>query len=215
MQRAVLLLALACAAAGCETAASVGRGLEQGLNPFARTGTTVGSVAARGPYLEATLAGGGIDLRMLAPASESCAAILQPEATVTYAKEGVFGRVDRDDASCDLAGTTSLAAWRDRQPRSRGRPAPSATARFRVVHRDPEVVLVRGRFPLAGRAGIPGGFDLVAMLPASDVCRSPIERGEATLEFRDAGSEPFRLGGTGGFCPVLGFATPLPGMGGS
>jgi hypothetical protein len=190
----------------------VGRGLEQGLNPFARTGTTVGSVVVRGPYLEAALLGGGIDLRMLAPASESCAAILVPEAQVTYAKEGNFGRVSRDGASCDLAGTTSLAQWRDRQPRSRGRPAPSATARFRVVHRDPEIVLVRGRFPLAARAGIPGGFDLVAMLPASEVCSEPVGRGEATLEFRDAG-EAFRLGGTGGFCPVLGFATPLPGMG--
>jgi hypothetical protein len=191
----------------------VGKGLEQGLNPFAKTGTTVGSVVARGPYLEAALEGGGIDLRMLAPASESCAAILQPEATVTYAKEGIFGQVERDGASCDLAGTTSLAAWRDRQPRSAGRPAPSATARFQVVHRDPEIVLVRGRFPLAARAGIPAGYDLIAMLPVSEVCREAIERGEATLEFRDAG-EPFRLGGTGGSCPVLGFATPLPGMGG-
>lgn len=209
---ALLLPQLLLVAAGCETAASAGRGLEQGLNPFAKTATTVGAVVVRGPYLEAALAGGGLDLRMLAPASEGCAAILVPEAKVSYAKEGNFGRVERDGAHCDLVGVTSLAAWRDRQPRSRGRMAPTATARFRAVHRDPEVAMVRGRFPLAARAGIPAGYDLVALLPASETCRAPLERGEATLEFRDAGPEPFRLGGEGGFCPVLGFATPLPGM---
>jgi hypothetical protein len=201
-----LLLVLACA--GCETAADVGRGLEQNLNPFAKTETRVGAVVARGPYLEVSLEGGGLDLRMLAPASERCAALLEPEAKITYAKEGNFGRVERDGESCDLVGVGSLAAWRDRQPRRHGRPAPSETARFEVVHRDPEVVLVRGRFPLAARAGIPAGYDLVALLPVSAVCKEAVERGEATLEFRDAG-EAFRLGGSGGFCPVLGFATPL------
>lgn len=210
------LLLLLLGGAGCETAASVGRGLEQGLNPFARTETTVGAVVVRGPYLEAALDGGGLDLRMLAPAGGGCAALLVPEAKVVYAKEGNFGRVDRDGTHCDLVGVTSLAAWRDRQPRGGGglrdRPLPTATARFRVVHRDPEVVMIRGRFPLAARAGIPGGYDLVALLPVSETCRAPLERGEATLEFRDAGPEPFRLGGEGGFCPVLGFATPLPGM---
>ncbi|UCE84794.1 MAG: hypothetical protein JSU66_10570, partial [Deltaproteobacteria bacterium] len=69
--------------------------------------------------------------------------------------------------------------------------------------------LLRGEFPLAGRIGITGGYDLVALLPNSEDCRAPIERGEASLEFRDVGREPFRLLGPAATCAILGFASPL------
>ena len=106
-------------------------------------------------------------------------------------------------------GIASLAAWRDTRSRVPGRPAPRETARFELLHRGEKLVMVRGRFPFTSRVCIPAGYDLVALLPNSEVCERPIERGEASIEFRDAGDEPFRLIGSDGTCPILGFATPI------
>jgi hypothetical protein len=71
------------------------------------------------------------------------------------------------------------------------------------------VVLLRGRFPLASMISIPGGFDLVAFVPNTEACQAPIESGSAAMEFRDAGSVPFRLGARDTTCPIVGFAQPL------
>ena len=196
-------------ALGCAQAKEVGLETGRSLNPFGSREATVVARAQHGPYLLVTLSGKGANLRLVTRADEDCARVLAPEARVTYRKHGVFGRFERDGDVCDAVGIASLAAWRDRQPRAAGRPVPRATVRFAVIHQDPQIVLVRGRFPLVGRIGIPAGYDLVALLPHEGGCERAIARGEASMEFRDAGPDPFRLVVADGTCPVLGFAEPV------
>jgi hypothetical protein len=199
-----VLVSLACA-----RAEHAGREVEQALNPLAARDATVVERTAVGPYLLVALSGRGPDLRLLAPRDPVCVEMLAPEAEVTYRKHGVYGRFERDGAVCSAIGVASLAAWRDRQPRPEGRPVPRATVRFRVVHREGDLVAVRGRFPLAARVGIPAGYDLVALLPDAPGCEPLLARGEASMEFRDAGPDPFRLVSGEGPCTVLGFAEPV------
>lgn len=203
-----LLLALACA-----QAKEIGKEVAWGLSPIGARDTSVMHVEVRGPYLLAALRGSKIDLNFLVPANEVCARVLAPEARVTYAKHGIYGRISREGESCDAVGIASLAAWRNRQPRARGRAFPRGTARFELIYRDDDIVLVRGEFPLANRIGIPGGYDLVAVLPNTESCSVPVERGEASIEYHDSGREPYRLVGSEGPCPVLGFASPLEAAG--
>ena len=197
-------------ALGCAQGKQVGLEAGRELNPFGAREATVVARARYGPYLLVTLSGRGADLRLLASADETCTELLTPEAQVAYRKHGVYGRFERGGEICDAVGVASLAAWRDRQPRAPGRPVPRATVRFAVIYRDAQVVLVRGRFPLAGRVGIPSGYDLVALLPDDEACAPAIARGEASMEYRDAGPDPYRIVGSNGVCPVLGFAEPLP-----
>ena len=70
------------------------------------------------------------------------------------------------------------------------------------------VLLLRGRFPLASRIGIPAGYDLVALVPNDAPCRAAAERGETSIEYRSAGPEPFRLLAGDDACVVTGFAIP-------
>jgi hypothetical protein len=194
---------------GCARTREVGGDAAWELWPFGSRDVSVVQVEVVGPYLLVSLHGRRIHLSFFAPATPVCGRVLAPEARLTYTKHGVFGRFSREGEMCDPVGTASLASWRDRQPRARGRPAPRGTARYKVIYADEKVVLLRGEFPLANRIGITGGFDLVAMLPNSEDCRAPIERGEASIEFRDTGREPFRLVGRNAHCPVLGFANPV------
>ena len=63
---------------------------------------------------------------------------------------------------------------------SRAAAAPAGAARdgaLPPVPRPRAHLLVRGRFPLASRVNIPAGFDLVALLPATDVCRRAARAG--------------------------------------
>ena len=197
-------LALGCGSAGARLA-EVGRDLD----PFSASDGWVVSSERVGPYVLARIEGDD-SLALLTPPSPSCASVLAPEARVRYAKHGIFGRlVGSDGTTCDPVGTASLAVWRDRQPRAEGRAFPRATARYRTLHQGDGRVLLRGRFPLASRVGIPAGFDLVALVPDTPACAAALARGEASLEFRDAGPEPFRLVGAEGPCPVLGFAMPV------
>jgi hypothetical protein len=199
-----LLLAL-----GCAQTKELGRKAAWEFVPVGSRDVTVTQVQVHGPYLLAAMRGEAGDVDFLAPATEACARLLKAEAGLTYSKQGNFGRFSGEGEVCDPVGIASLAVWRDRRPRARGRPLPLGTARFAVVHRDEELVLLRGRFPFTGRVGIPGGHDIVAVLPNSEICQRPIERGEASIEFRDAGEVPFRLLAGRGFCPILGFAAPV------
>lgn len=197
------------AGAGCETAQRVGGDVVYELNPFGATDLTVYGVEVVGPYLLAELGGRRERLRVVAPANDGCAALLRPEARLRYAKSGTFGRVESDDDGCNLTGVASLAEWRDRQPRRRGGLVPRATARFTTLAETPSTLLLRGRFPLAAKIGIPASYDLVALVPNDAPCRAAAERGEASLEFRPAGSMPFRILVDGASCVVTGFAIPL------
>ena len=204
---------LATAVHGCAQARDAASSAAYTLNPFASTDLYVSAVSVQGPYLLAAVAGRKEQLRLLAPITPACTRVLQPEARVRYRKAGLFGRLTRDDETCDPAGIASLQEWRDRQPRRRtAETVPRATARFSPFAESETHLLVRGRFPLASRVNIPAGFDLVALLPASEVCRDVVARGQASLEFRPAGADPFRLLAGRETCVVEGFATP-PGLG--
>ncbi len=212
MQRRIaigVLTAVAFAAFGCETVKHTGEEMLYDANPVGTTDGVVLGVSRHGPYLLVAFGGSLQDMQFLAPATEACLQVLAPEARLNYGKSGVFGRFRRDGVICDPVGVASLAAWRDRQPRSVGRPVPRAPAYYTLLQEDPELIFLRGRFPLASRVNIPAGWDLVAVLPNSGACTGLAKRTDASLEFRVAGPEPFTLINDGQLCPVLGFATPL------
>jgi hypothetical protein len=159
--------------------------------------------ATRGAFIDASFSTRSGEWRFLFPASEECAAVLEPEAPVTYTPGGLWGRFHGPEGTvCEPAGVGNL----DRRRRSRvpGEVAPSSPARWEVVHRDEEVLLLRGRFELATRVGFGGTYDLVALVANDDVCRPIAESGASTLVYRPAGRRAFSLGR----CLVLAFATP-------
>lgn len=206
-------LVVAALVAGCEAARQAGDTVAFTLNPVASTGVTVSGRSEHGPYLFVEVQGPQLQQGFVTPASDACARVVEPGAQVTYAKHGNFGRFRRDGEACDAVGSLSLAQRRQK-PRDKRRgdsAVPRATARFRVVHRDEQAILLRGRFALATRVGIPGSFDVVAILPDSEPCRDVASRREATLEFRLSGPEPFRLLAGRERCVVTGFATPVQG----
>jgi hypothetical protein len=206
-------LVMACALLACAPTMEKVAEIGHDLHPYATGPAVVVSAQAHGPYLAAALRSERLEMSFLAPASDTCTEVLAPEARVTYAKHGHFGRALGEAGACDLVGVASLAAWRDRRARALGPGFPRERASFREIHRDESTILVRGRFPLASRIGVPRGFDLVAMLPASEACEVVVARGETSLEFRDSGPEPFRLLGDVAACPILGFALPLDAIG--
>jgi len=198
-------------ALGCETVA-------WRLNPFGSTDVGVVAVEPHGPYLFVAVRGRQIDLRFAVPHTTTCARVLEAEASVRYEKAGTFGRFVREGETCDAAGSLSLAGWRDRQPRRRGGTnavVPRTTARYTVAYRDEDYLLLRGRFALAARVGIPAAFDLVAVVPESEPCRAIASRREASLEFRPAGRDPFRLLSGRAPCIVAGFAMPVEALPGA
>jgi len=203
-----LLATLAVGGAGaCET-------LNFRLNPFAGTEVRVTEVERVGPYLFTAVHGTQLDLSFAVPGTETCARVLEPGADVRYEKSGNFGRFGRGDEECSAVGTLSLAQWRDRQPRRRTSESviPRSTARYAVAYRDARFVLLRGRFALASRVGVPAGFDVVAIVPADESCAGVVASGQASLEFRPAGRDPFRLLSGRTPCVVQGFALPVEGL---
>lgn len=199
---------LASLALGC---GAIGTGVEnaaRSLNPAASYEVGVVEATPRGPYYVTRLRGDGLDLKFFVPMTDACRDLLESSGPLVYRRAGVFGELSEGDTRCDLAGTATLAAWRDRLGRVPGQPFPRGTARFEEIHRDEEVVLVRGRFPLLGRIRMPGGVDAVAMLPNDPQCLRPIERGQASLEFSDSARWAYRLVSDAGPCVVEGFAMP-------
>ncbi|MBW2243161.1 MAG: hypothetical protein JRH01_14340 [Deltaproteobacteria bacterium] len=210
-----LSIALACGfllacATEIEEATDAGKGfVKWELNPLGMRDARVVAVETRGPYALATLHGRNIDLRFFVPLSDDCARVLTPGAHVSYSKSGSFGLFSSENGSCEPVGTASLREWLARGPRRRGRPLPRGTARYRVFYADEGVVLARGSFPYANRLGFLA-HDIVAMFPNSEVCQRAIQRGEATIEFRDGSRVPYWFSGESGICPISGFALPLP-----
>jgi hypothetical protein len=211
MRRIAIVCALL-ALSACSGAKNAGRYAEQRLNPFAATRVALLSVDRLGPFLVVEFRNRGNVLTFYAPADdEACIQLLRPEASVTYRKHGNFGRFEDGDLRCDPVGVGSLAAWRDRRPRDRrsGSIIPRASVQFREIGREDDVALVRGRFPLASRVGVPSGFDLIAFLPLDvPACERPLARGVGSMEFVPTGRQAIRIVGEGAPCPVLGFAMP-------
>ncbi len=103
----------------------------------------------------------------------------------------------------------SLEAWRDRQPRRSGQPMPRASAHYEVVYRDDDLVLMHGRFPLAGLLGFTATQSMIVVLPNEGACRRFVGRGTASMEYRATGPNPLTLITKSERCPVLGLAQPL------
>lgn len=207
MAALVLLLAVA---DGC---GSRGRKLawELGLGSFA-TDLSVVRVVPRGDYLEASLVGHGLSLDVYAPRSDTCSQVLESEAQVDYVERGVAGSLEHRGVSCDAVGIGGARVQRARQPRGsdlRSTPIPRAQATFREIYRDEEVILVRGRFPLASRVGWGGGGDSVVVLPNEPVCRDALEGGVASMEYRPSGRTTLGLVGARALCPIIGLVQPL------
>jgi hypothetical protein len=162
-----------------------------------------------GPYLEVHLAGEA-ELALLVPATPRCTRVARPEASVRWVSRGFPGRLEAGDEACEAAGILDLAAWRDRRPRPDVPPVPRKQARWTVLYRDGRLALLRGRFPLAGLVGMPGGGDLVAVVADDPACAPLLATDVGTLEYRASGRDAFRLLAGEARCPVLGFARPPP-----
>ncbi len=205
---------LAVATAGCQPRAV----LEQAGVPGLRTPATVTEVVQRDVYLDVLLDSSFWSVRFFFPTGETCRRILAPQASVTYVQRGPWGEVqDEEGERCVPAGIASLRTWRNRKPRPRtSAPVPRRPASFRIVYQDTEYVFARGFFPLASAISWTGGNDTIAVIPNTEPCQHLIEGGTASMEFRPAGPDPFRLVSREGRCPLVGFIQPLgaaPGSG--
>jgi hypothetical protein len=88
---------------------------------------------------------------------------------------------------------------------------PRTQATFRTLYKDADVVLLRGRFPLASRIGWSGGQDTVVVVGNVERCRGPVERGVASMEYRPGSRNALALVGTTGLCRIDGLIQPLDG----
>ena len=193
-------------AAGCSPRRTA---WELGAGGF-MTDMVVASAEQRGPYLDVVLSGHGLTLRTFTAASETCSALLVPESTVDYVERG-WGRFRRDELECDAIGIGDPLISRART----GRPRTNATipreqATFSVLYEDEDVVLLRGRFPLARMIGWAGGVDSVAVLRNVPHCRRD-GSGVASMEFRGSGRNTLALVGPSGLCRIEGLIQPVPG----
>jgi len=85
---------------------------------------------------------------------------------------------------------------------------PRSQATYRKMVSTPEVVLLRGFFPLARQLRFFGADDVVAVVPVSEVCSGPIERGVASMEYRSKGRQALTLVGSNGLCVIRAFVMP-------
>jgi hypothetical protein len=200
------LLALALALVwlpACESP-RVGQAIGVGSSSWAH----VEDVALRGEFVDATLRGDSFALRFFFPTDQNCREILTPEARVEYVTLGPLGSVRADSLRCDPVGVGSLGDWLRRRRRHSRLANPRQRVDYRVVYRDPEVVFLRGRFPLSRQVGWSGGFDALAVVPNVEACAAFLERTVATMDYRVNHDVPFTLVGEPR-CPVIGFILPL------
>lgn len=216
MSRVHRALALAAAAAwsGCASDLS-GTATKMGL-PSAATSAQVEVLGTHGPYLDAIVSYADQRIRFFFPDDDFCRALLAQSEGLTYAAVGPLGQVRREEVHCDPIGLLSLAKWRDRRPRARySQPLPRSRADYRVFYVDEGLFLARGRFPLAGLVGWPGGYDTVAVVSNVPECKQLMTRGTATMQFHQSGDNAIVLLDDKLRCPVLGFAQPVEGADGS
>ena len=179
--------------------------------PGVSTAYQVTLVVPRGPYLDAMLERESSSLRLFFAASDVCRRVVQVEAVVEYRATSVPGTVRNVQEECEAVGIGSLRFWRDRRPRQSRQVIPRGNAEFNFFYQDSELTLVRGRFPYANQVGWAGGWDTIAALPRNAACDGLVARGSASIEFRHAGPEAFRLVTGEGRCTIEAFLRPLPG----
>lgn len=175
-------------------------------------------LAERYEFLDARVETGGEEYRFFFPATAECRAVLaDPDSRFVF--DGPFGTL-RSPAQerCSAVGVLSLAAWRARQGRVARREGsrsllPRDRVEYRVVYQDEDLFIASGRFRIAGMIGWPGGYDSLAVFPASEACAGLKRRSTAAMEFKPAGEPVFSVLDEGTRCPVLGFAQSPAGPG--
>lgn len=205
-----VVLGIVIALAGCESSPLPGPARVLGL-PGVADWTRVEDVTDRAGFLDTMLRGENLVRRLYFPGTETCRAIVLPDAEIEYVRGGKWGVVRNEAGVCEPVGIGLLQGWRDRRPRPVERRTPRSQASFTLFYQDEEVALVRGRFPLANRIGWVGGEDTIAVIPRRPECQGPLESGVSTMEYRISGRHPFLLGPGQGRCPIIGFIRPPPG----
>ncbi|MBW2244061.1 MAG: hypothetical protein JRH01_18930 [Deltaproteobacteria bacterium] len=182
---------------------------ELGLGSWT-TELVVVRLVPRHVFWEVQLAGHGLSLQVYVPESEACAAVLRVEQRVDYVERGPGGRFVRDDLHCDTVGIGAPLIGRARQPRgpSSASMVPRAQATFQTVFTDDEVVMLRGRFPLANRVGWAGSGDTIAVVANDPSCHRAVEGGRASMEFRAAGRNTLSLISGKQLCRIVGLILP-------
>jgi hypothetical protein len=172
---------------------------------------TISDVTVRFEYIDAFVSAGGFRYRFFFPDREPCRSIINDPEGVAFVWLGPLGRITKGDERCSPVGVLSLREWRNRGPRRSREPLPRGQAvLFEELWRDDDMVIVRGRFPLAGLANWAGGHDTIGILPVADQCQRFLTGGRASMEFRASGRYPLVLLDGNSRCPILGFALPLP-----
>lgn len=190
---------------------------ELGLGSWTTDLEVVG-VTSRFRWLDAILQGHGLTLRTFVPDDPICQRVLEPGTVVDYVERGIGGRFVRDDQACDAVGFGAPLVDRARRGRAtslRSTPIPREQATFEIIFQDEEVILARGRFPLARTLGWTGSHDTVAVFPNTARCRLPLERGVASMEYRASGRYTLTLVASDGQCPFHGLIHPGPSERGS
>jgi len=179
--------------------------------PTIRSSMQVVKVEELGPYLQAHLTLDHWELEAYSLPSELCRSVFVPGETIQYVDDGPIGAYVRGEDRCQALGVGNLELWRDRSSRSaRSNTSviPRSQATYRKMVSTPEVVLLRGFFPLARQLRFFGADDVVAVVPVSEVCSGPIESGVASMEYRSKGRQALTLVGSNGLCVIRAFVMP-------
>jgi hypothetical protein len=207
MRRRALRLAVAgCAATACSTLL-----WESGL-PWAQAEFRVSSVDRRGPFLDVRVAA-DIERRFFTRATDACAAMLRPGASVTLKHTDFYGPFAQGDTECPVAGIGDLEDFRGSRSRAgygRG-PIRSSSIRIEIVHEDEEYLYARGGFSIAGMFGwSPGTDQVVALLPKIPECAPLAQAGQVSAVYRQAGRPALGISTGDALCPVSGLVGVLP-----
>lgn len=194
--------------AGCSTKNMFDTGL-----PGWTTQVKVTEVRKRDRYLEVNFRGDGFDIARFFPASETCSAMFKMGSESTYASAGAYGEFKQGEQTCLATGVSDLEQWRRRFGKGSsltgGAPIPRAQATYELVAEDKETLLLRGRFPLAGKLRASGTGDLVLALPRTPECEEVAQRKRSSMEYRPSGNPALALLAKNGRCAVRGFVSPV------
>jgi hypothetical protein len=181
------------------------------------------SVDKRHSYLDTTLDVEGEKYRFFFPAGYTCTQVIKPGAKVDYVAVRPGPAVRNVDGRCDPVGVLSLAEWVQRFPRQLTPAEPVRDITFDVFYTDKDVALARGEFhfkgyrlvqqlqpaPRARTTAIKKEIRVIAVIPNTRVCRTPIKEGKATAEFHPDSEHPFQLRSGKDVCPILGLVRTI------
>jgi hypothetical protein len=182
----------------------------------------VAEVSRIGPLIQARLdwtsvmaaVSSDAKITLLFPAGEVCDRLLVVGTETEYLARGMTGTVRVGEETCAAVGIGSPREWRDRRPRPRyAEPLPRAPATYRVVFRDGDTAILRGRFPLASQIGWAGSEDTLALMPTTGKCTSLLDKTATSMEYQPGGRIAIALISSEGLCGLQGFARPEPQLG--